>query len=886
MDLRRGLCAAKQGLGARVIETGAEDVLVFAYGTTPREPAADSVAARAAPGTLSGRWGTLDDASPSETDSESLSTSSGSMSSSSSAYTSESDWDGLGTNGEAAAPCAGVLSTRTSPPVSEPVQRRMNRQKTRLASFLEPAVGHAGEVVRRLSPSSARQHSTLGLFWQGASPRTYRGPSQHVPAVSSTPWSGKAFEDVYRTETRTRTSPDTEASPDALGSSAQEALHTNRQLVPAARRERVRPPPIDTAFALPQAHGHANKWSSLVALRHLTLNGQPGSPPNSMTLLQADAMHRSLLDSDASDSEPDSAVCSGRTGSTQCAGVSSETPLASIPLNGAVRFGPGEVLIPVRCASASASAAGEPGMQPLLAVAHGYPRFPMFQHAAGACPVSSSSSSATTSMSPRGAMSPPSDRREAFWQRSAHRRGAWAGSLSSLSPGPVLNQSWSSIYRSNQRYDGGRLGLSSASTATPRTACATGTQPLLSPSSALRSHRRLHRRLDELLDGILRHDRALAEDDWWRELSGLVADGLVSVANIFYRLSAHHALRERTQRSETAAYGALHITLHLILNGPLEALAEAVANGQVDFWQALHGHWHAQLPDLKSLSEAETARHWRMIFLVEVVEYLTRKLRFHESYPPFEANYALGRFFRRVELESTDSFRVVENQETQRQLFSLDTVTEMVSILHCLLDAELGLARNAGRFLASRSETASSTSGTVTEADPVLQLYREQTHLGGLLALLAQDATNLYQMVVYMMSRMHARLGKRSVSTQRSHCGTSGNATTATPTATRACSSLSGSGCTASEAADLRELAVVLQEMSGYLRKFFERLLEADLIEQVPYIPPQLLIPAPDACMVPSRFPFLVIARFTNFADLHRAIASGARSEAAARSRP
>jgi len=210
----------------------------------------------------------------------------------------------------------------------------------------------------------------------------------------------------------------------------------------------------------------------------------------------------------------------------------------------------------------------------------------------------------------------------------------------------------------------------------------------------------------------------------------------------------------------------------------------------------------------------------------------------------------------------------------------------MVSILHCLLDAELGLARNAGRFLASRSETASSTSGTVTEADPVLQLYREQTHLGGLLALLAQDATNLYQMIVYMMSRMHARLGKRSVSTQRSHCGTSGNATTATPTATRACSSLSGSGCTASEAADLRELAVVLQEMSGYLRKFFERLLEADLIEQVPYIPPQLLIPAPDACMVPSRFPFLVIARFTNFADLHRAIASCARSEAAARSRP
>ncbi|KAK4532909.1 hypothetical protein CCYA_CCYA14G3766 [Cyanidiococcus yangmingshanensis] len=367
-------------------------------------------------------------------------------------------------------------------------------------------------------------------------------------------------------------------------------------------------------------------------------------------------------------------------------------------------------------------------------------------------------------------------------------------------------------------------------------------------------------RLGEVLATVLSTDAALREDDRIRDLFLLLSDGTASPANVFIHLRFERDLAERIRRAEGAAFRAILVVLHLLLEGPLEALAEAVANGMLDYWQALYRLWSERLPNAESMSEAEAAEHWRTIFLVEVIDYLTRKLRFHESYPVFEANYSLGRFLRRADLEAIDAARAAENRETMQRVFSLDTVTEMVSILHRLLDAELGLARHVG-VLDSKAppngHPESNESLEAPETRAVFGLYREPTLLRSLLSLLASDAASLYQMIVYMMSRMYEQIGRR---------GGTGNTRT-------------------EEVAELRELAVVLQEMGVFLRKFFERLLDADLVEEVPHIPSQLLMPAPDASMVASRFPFLIVGRFTTFDCLHRAIAPGSGLEAPERLR-
>jgi hypothetical protein len=378
---------------------------------------------------------------------------------------------------------------------------------------------------------------------------------------------------------------------------------------------------------------------------------------------------------------------------------------------------------------------------------------------------------------------------------------------------------------------------------------------LVSPMPLSEQIELVSERLQENLRLVLSADDVLRDDgseEHKRSLFLLLSEGSISPANVYVHLRTQKELVERIRHAEGAAYRAILLMLQLLLEGPLEALAEATANGMLAYWQALYRHWSERLPNVDSMSELDAAQHWRTTFLVELMDYLTRKLRFHESYTAFESNYSLGRFFRRVDLEAIDTSRASENQQTLQHLFCLDTVTEMVSILHRLLDAELGLARHAGRLVAGNA-----TDGSVEapELRAVSGLYRERTLLRSLLSMVASDAANLYQMIIYMMSRMYGQLGKRAEQTNTRHA----------------------------EAAELRELAVVLQEMGIYLRKFFERLLEADLVEQVPHIPPQLLIPAPDASMVASRFPFLVLCRFTSFTCLHRALGPSLALEAVER---
>ena len=325
-----------------------------------------------------------------------------------------------------------------------------------------------------------------------------------------------------------------------------------------------------------------------------------------------------------------------------------------------------------------------------------------------------------------------------------------------------------------------------------------------------------------------------------REVVSCVQDGKTYAADVYDLLRHRGHLYRCVHEQLEAAHRALLLVLWLVLEGPIGCLAEAILNGMEEYCAALAEHW--QTASAKATDSIECGGEAQAAVLAKLAAYLAGKLHFHGTYTAFESNYALDRFLRRYQLEQVDPVRASVNRQLAERVFSSDAAVDLLAVLHQLLDAHLELEMQCSAESPATPLDASSVSVSA---------------LTMLVSLMAQDAANLYDTLVCCLSRLHPASATRVTALLR----------LPQPTASPRIRN---------------ELAVVLQELCVHLRALFTRVTETGLVTDLPAVPYQLLIPAPEASFIESRFPRTIVCRFTRFRYLHEALTPQRLNEALA----
>ncbi|KAK4537388.1 hypothetical protein CDCA_CDCA12G3413 [Cyanidium caldarium] len=325
-----------------------------------------------------------------------------------------------------------------------------------------------------------------------------------------------------------------------------------------------------------------------------------------------------------------------------------------------------------------------------------------------------------------------------------------------------------------------------------------------------------------------------------REVVSCVQDGKAYAADVYDLLRHRGHLYRCVHEQLEAAHRALLLVLWLVLEGPIGCLAEAILNGMEEYCAALAEHW--QTTSAKATDSIECGGEAQAAVLAKLAAYLAGKLHFHGTYTAFESNYALDRFLRRYQLEQADAVRAPVNRQLAERVFSSDAAVDLLAVLHQLLDAHLEL------------EMQRSAESPTTPLDASSMSISALTML---VSLMAQDAANLYDTLLCCLSRLHPASATRVTALLR----------LPQPTASPRIRN---------------ELAVVLQELCVHLRVLFTRVTEAGLVTDLPTVPYQLLIPAPEASFIESRFPRTIVCRFTRFRYLHEALTPQHLNEALA----
>lgn len=321
-------------------------------------------------------------------------------------------------------------------------------------------------------------------------------------------------------------------------------------------------------------------------------------------------------------------------------------------------------------------------------------------------------------------------------------------------------------------------------------------------------------------------------------------------ADVFYLLKNHGRLFRWVHESADAAYSALLLILWMVLEGPMGSLAEAIANGMREYCQSLVDAWtHSGSATGDKKKRTEPTQHVSRrgapfaACVSELSKYICEKLSFHEQYLPFESNYSLERFLKRYDIESLDPVQEARNQRLHDKVFSTEASADLLSVLHRLLEAEHELSlRGYVSYVQENGQVVTESGSRSRERGSNAPMA---SGMQALISFMAYDAANLYEMLLYLISKMYSvsatQQGSRRIV---SH---------------------------ADKIEERKELASLFQELCTHLRTFFDGAHDTDLASDLPVIPYQLLLPSPDAEPIESRFPRLVVTRFTRFQYLHQA---------------
>lgn len=353
-----------------------------------------------------------------------------------------------------------------------------------------------------------------------------------------------------------------------------------------------------------------------------------------------------------------------------------------------------------------------------------------------------------------------------------------------------------------------------------------------------------HFELGEILERAIVCDALCDTTPSLHLLVSLCKERKAYAADIFYLLMHTNKLRKDAHQYVSAACSALTLIQWLVCDGPLGALAEATANGVDAYCAALAHHWQSGASpssEAKSRGAADRGVDIDKEFVALVAKFLARKLAFHADYAPYEANYALGRFRRRRQIERVDPVREAANHREERRATGVEAAADMLAVLHRLLEAEHEFVAPAATAAAGPSSPPAYYSSSSYHA-AVADVYdMVPPILPTLLKLMASEGVSLYQMLLYLLSAMYAP-----------HAGGDADAICAE---------------------DRKELGAVMQELCVHLRGFFARARKAELLVDVPSVPYQLLLPAPGARGVETRFPRAIPCSFTRFVYMHQACA-------------